>query len=129
VLSTNVVGYVRVIHAFLPLLERSENPRIINVSSGLGSFGRFHDEGRIESRFGSPLYGAANQAVLKAVYVEDGMVKHAEYTEVFAALFSRPSSNKWIKVPPAGFVPEGNAHDLTICRSGLPSLAHWSHAQ
>jgi hypothetical protein len=56
VLSTNVVGYVCVIHAFLPLLEHSENPRIINVSSGLGSFGRFHDEGRIESRFGSPLY-------------------------------------------------------------------------
>jgi site-specific DNA recombinase len=42
-----------------------------------------------------------NQAVLKAVYVEDGKVKRAEYTDVFAALFSRPSSNKWIKVPPA----------------------------
>lgn len=63
VLLTNVVGYVRVIHAFLPLLERSDDPRIINVSSGLGSFGRFHDEGRIESRFGSPLYGAAKAAV------------------------------------------------------------------
>jgi NAD(P)-dependent dehydrogenase (short-subunit alcohol dehydrogenase family) len=63
VLLTNVVGYVRVIHAFLPLLERSTNPRIVNVSSGLGSFGLFHDESRIESRFGSPLYGAAKAAI------------------------------------------------------------------
>jgi NAD(P)-dependent dehydrogenase (short-subunit alcohol dehydrogenase family) len=63
VFLTNVVGYVRVMHAFLPLLERSEHPRIVNVSSGLGSFGRFHDEARIESRFGSPLYGGAKAAI------------------------------------------------------------------
>ena len=63
VFLTNVVGYVRVIHAFLPLLEASEHPRIVNVSSGLGSFGRFHDDARIESRFGSPLCGAAKAAV------------------------------------------------------------------
>jgi hypothetical protein len=40
-----------------------------------------------------------NQAVLKAVYLEDGKVKRAEFTDVFAALFSRPSSNKWVKCP------------------------------
>ena len=43
VLLTNVVGYIRLIHAFLPLLEKSDDPRIVNVSSGLGSFTRFHD--------------------------------------------------------------------------------------
>lgn len=63
VLLTNVVGYVRMIHAFLPLLERSADPRIVNVSSGLGSFGLFHDTSRIESRFGSPLYGAAKAGI------------------------------------------------------------------
>jgi len=63
VLLTNVVGYVRVIHAFLPLLERASEPRIVNVSSGLGSFARFHDESRIESRAGTPLYGAAKPAI------------------------------------------------------------------
>ena len=63
VLLTNVVGYVRVIHAFLPLLERASDPRIVNVSSGLGSFGLFHDPGRIESRAGTPLYGAAKAAI------------------------------------------------------------------
>ena len=43
VLLTNVVGYLRLIHAFLPLLEKSDDPRIVNVSSGLGSFTRFHN--------------------------------------------------------------------------------------
>ena len=63
VLMTNVVGYVRVIHAFLPLLERSADPRIVNVSSGLGSFALAHDESRIESRAPSPLYAAAKSAI------------------------------------------------------------------
>ncbi|MFZ0090629.1 MAG: SDR family NAD(P)-dependent oxidoreductase [Solirubrobacteraceae bacterium] len=63
VLMTNVVGYVRVIHAFLPLLERSSDPRIVNVSSGLGSFALAHDDSRIESRAPSPLYAAAKSAI------------------------------------------------------------------
>ncbi len=63
VLLTNVVGYVRVIHAFLPLLERSSDPRIVNVSSGLGSFTLAHDEGRSESLAPSPLYAAAKSAI------------------------------------------------------------------
>lgn len=63
VLLTNVVGYVRMIHAFLPLLERSGAPRIVNVSSGLGSFGLLDDPDRMESRFGSPLYGASKAAI------------------------------------------------------------------
>jgi NAD(P)-dependent dehydrogenase (short-subunit alcohol dehydrogenase family) len=63
VLLTNVVGYLRLIHAFLPLLEKSDNPRIVNVSSGVGSFGLFHDMNRIEAQAGTPLYGASKAAV------------------------------------------------------------------
>ena len=37
VFATNVVGVVRVTQAFAPLLERSPNPVIVNVSSGMGS--------------------------------------------------------------------------------------------
>jgi NAD(P)-dependent dehydrogenase (short-subunit alcohol dehydrogenase family) len=37
VFDTNVFGVVRVLHAFLPLLEESDNPVVVNVSSGLGS--------------------------------------------------------------------------------------------
>jgi len=32
----NVFGPIRVMHAFLPLLRASDNPRIVNVSSGVG---------------------------------------------------------------------------------------------
>jgi NAD(P)-dependent dehydrogenase (short-subunit alcohol dehydrogenase family) len=35
--ETNVIGCARIIRAFLPLLRGSHRPRILNVSSGLGS--------------------------------------------------------------------------------------------
>lgn len=63
VLLANVAGYVRVMHAFLPLLEASADPRIVNVSSGLGSFALFHDLDRIEATAGTPLYAASKAAI------------------------------------------------------------------
>ncbi|MEV5962792.1 SDR family oxidoreductase [Kribbella sp. NPDC051952] len=35
--DVNVFGPIRMLHRFLPLLERSANPVVVNVSSGLGS--------------------------------------------------------------------------------------------
>jgi hypothetical protein len=46
-----------------------------------------------------------NQAVLEAVYVKDRAVARAEFSEVFAPLFSRPSSNRPLEVVPTGFEP------------------------
>ncbi|MGW3310590.1 SDR family NAD(P)-dependent oxidoreductase [Streptomyces sp. NPDC001073] len=63
VLDVNVVGTVRVTHAFLPLLRRSSNPVIVNVSSGMGSFGMTQDPARIESQYALPLYSASKAAV------------------------------------------------------------------
>jgi len=40
VFDTNVFGLVRVTHAFVPLLQRSVSPVIVNVSSGLASLSR-----------------------------------------------------------------------------------------
>ncbi|MCW4459206.1 SDR family oxidoreductase [Microbacterium sp. MPKO10] len=37
VLETNVFGVVRVTNAILPLLQRSQSPRIVNMSSDMGS--------------------------------------------------------------------------------------------
>ncbi len=37
VYDVNVLGVVRMLHAFLALLERSASPVVVNVSSGLGS--------------------------------------------------------------------------------------------
>jgi NAD(P)-dependent dehydrogenase (short-subunit alcohol dehydrogenase family) len=37
IFDTNVFGIVRMLHAFLPLMQRSAHPVVVNVSSGLGS--------------------------------------------------------------------------------------------
>ncbi|MCI2237497.1 SDR family NAD(P)-dependent oxidoreductase [Paenibacillus sp. TRM 82003] len=63
VLDVNVVGVVRVTHAFLPLLRRSANPVIVNVSSGMGSFTATHDASRVESQLVAPLYTSSKAAV------------------------------------------------------------------
>ncbi len=39
-----------------------------------------------------------NDAVIEAVYIKDRKIGRAEFSEVFAPLFSRPSSNKALKV-------------------------------
>ncbi|MGI5460336.1 SDR family NAD(P)-dependent oxidoreductase [Streptomyces sp. CA-249302] len=41
--ETNVFGVVRVLHAFLPLLERSAAPVVVNISSGLASLTHLSD--------------------------------------------------------------------------------------
>ena len=46
-----------------------------------------------------------NDAVLEGVYVKDRKVARAEFSEVFAPLFSRPGSNKPLEVVPTGFEP------------------------
>jgi hypothetical protein len=43
-----------------------------------------------------------NVAVLEAIHVKDRKIARAEFSEVFAPLFSRPSSNKPLKVEVAG---------------------------
>ncbi|WP_431683195.1 SDR family NAD(P)-dependent oxidoreductase [Kitasatospora sp. KL5] len=40
VVETNVIGVIRVTNAMLPLLRRSAAPRIVNMSSGVGSLTR-----------------------------------------------------------------------------------------
>ncbi|MFM9443885.1 SDR family NAD(P)-dependent oxidoreductase [Streptomyces acidiscabies] len=63
VFGANVVGIVRVTHAFLPLLRKSEHPVVVNVSSGMGSFTLTHDMTRAEGINIAPLYTASKAAV------------------------------------------------------------------
>jgi NAD(P)-dependent dehydrogenase (short-subunit alcohol dehydrogenase family) len=63
VFNTNVFSIVRVTNAFLPLLEKSSAPVIVNVSSGLGSFAVVHDPSRVEFRVPGALYQASKSAV------------------------------------------------------------------
>jgi NAD(P)-dependent dehydrogenase (short-subunit alcohol dehydrogenase family) len=63
VFATNVIGPVRVMNAFIPLLEKPANPVIVNVSSGLGSFAVTQDPQRFESQVRMPLYCASKSAL------------------------------------------------------------------
>jgi NAD(P)-dependent dehydrogenase (short-subunit alcohol dehydrogenase family) len=63
VLETNVVGIVRVTQALVPLLERSANPVIVNVSSGMGSLAVTTDPERLESTIVGLAYPTSKSAV------------------------------------------------------------------
>ena len=63
VLETNVVGIVRVTQASVPLLERSPNPVIVNVSSGMGSLAVTTDPERLESTIVGLAYPMSKSAV------------------------------------------------------------------
>jgi NAD(P)-dependent dehydrogenase (short-subunit alcohol dehydrogenase family) len=63
VLDVNVVGVVRTINAFLPLLRKSGDPVVINVSSAMGSLSATHDPSRPESRVVAPAYTASKAAL------------------------------------------------------------------
>jgi len=61
--ETNVFGVLAVYQAMLPLLRKSPNARIVNVSSGAGSLARNSDPGhRGRSMFG-PVYPASKAAL------------------------------------------------------------------
>ncbi|MET9276179.1 SDR family NAD(P)-dependent oxidoreductase [Kribbella sp. NPDC003557] len=66
VFDLNVYGPVRMIRRFLPLLERSANPVIVNVSSGLGSIAAAVDADAVSTVpvwVPAPAYGASKAAL------------------------------------------------------------------
>lgn len=61
--ETNVFGTVRVTHAFLPLLQRSASPVVVNVSSGLASLTRVADPDHPAGAYPGVAYPASKAAV------------------------------------------------------------------
>ncbi|WP_307248647.1 SDR family NAD(P)-dependent oxidoreductase [Catenuloplanes indicus] len=61
--DVNVAGPVRVTTAFLPLLGRSADPVVINVSSAMGDLVATHDPARPESGALAPAYAASKAAL------------------------------------------------------------------
>jgi NAD(P)-dependent dehydrogenase (short-subunit alcohol dehydrogenase family) len=61
--GTNVFGLVRVTQAFVPLLEESERPVVVNVSSGMGSITVTSDPDRVEYGFVGLAYPSSKAAV------------------------------------------------------------------
>jgi NAD(P)-dependent dehydrogenase (short-subunit alcohol dehydrogenase family) len=70
VFETNVFGVMAVTNAFLPLLRRSAQPRIVNMSSQVGSIATMSDPEHYMSRMpGSAAY-APSKTALNAVMVQ-----------------------------------------------------------
>lgn len=63
VFETNVLGIVRTTRAFLPILERSDAPVIVNVSSGMGSMTVTGDPSRVEHGIANVTYSPSKAAV------------------------------------------------------------------
>jgi NAD(P)-dependent dehydrogenase (short-subunit alcohol dehydrogenase family) len=63
VYETNVFGPVRVLHAFIPLLEKSSAPVVVNVSSGVGSLGLASDPESPWSESIFPVYASSKAAL------------------------------------------------------------------
>jgi NAD(P)-dependent dehydrogenase (short-subunit alcohol dehydrogenase family) len=63
VFDTNAIGLIRVTQAALPLLEKSDNPVVVNVSSALGSFWAVTNPERRQFHFPSIIYGSSKAAV------------------------------------------------------------------
>ena len=63
VFDTNVFGAVRVLRAFIPLLERSSSPVVVNVSSGVGSLALASDPESPWSESNFPVYASSKAAL------------------------------------------------------------------
>lgn len=61
-LDVNLLGVVRVTHAFLPLLRASEHPRIVNVSSGTGRL-TWQEEAGWPQDNAPPIYSTSKAAL------------------------------------------------------------------
>ena len=63
VFGVNLLGPVRVTNTFLPLLRKSSRPRLVMVSSGMGSFGITLDRARRESTLWGIVYPSSKAAL------------------------------------------------------------------
>ncbi|MCL3816943.1 SDR family oxidoreductase [Aeromicrobium wangtongii] len=70
VVETNVLGVIRVTNAMLPLLRRAASPRIVNMSSGVGSLTR--QSGSVGELTTGPVAGAysPSKTFLNAVMIQ-----------------------------------------------------------
>ena len=80
--DTNAVGIVRVTQAALPLLARSDNAVVVNVSSGLGSFALVTDPATHQFGVGSVVYSATKVAVNMLTVRYAQSVPHVKFNAV-----------------------------------------------
>jgi NAD(P)-dependent dehydrogenase (short-subunit alcohol dehydrogenase family) len=80
--DTNAVGVIRVTQAALPLLRRSDNPVVVNVSSALGSFWAVTNPERRQFHYPSIVYGATKAAVSMLTVQYAKAIPHIKFNAV-----------------------------------------------
>jgi NAD(P)-dependent dehydrogenase (short-subunit alcohol dehydrogenase family) len=68
--ETNVYGVVTTIHAFLPLLQKSDAPRIVNVASTTASFARMIEPDSLFAKADNILAYASSKAAVNMLTVQ-----------------------------------------------------------
>src|SRR5690348_14461070 len=68
--DTNVIGVIRVTQAALPLLRKSDNPVVVNISSALGSFYAATTAERHESQAPAMIAYSATKAAVSMLTVQ-----------------------------------------------------------
>jgi NAD(P)-dependent dehydrogenase (short-subunit alcohol dehydrogenase family) len=109
--DTNVVGTVRVLHAFLPLLQHSPAPVVVNVSSGLASLTRASSPGAQGYAYQGVAYPASKTA-LNRITVHYAKAFPAMRIKAVAPGFTRTALN-------------GNTGKQTV-EQGATVIAHFA---
>lgn len=63
VFDTNFFGVIRMVRVFMPLLRKSEQPRIVNVTSDLASLTLHNDPNWVYYAYKGPAYGPSKTAL------------------------------------------------------------------
>jgi NAD(P)-dependent dehydrogenase (short-subunit alcohol dehydrogenase family) len=108
--ETNVFGTVRVTHAFLPLLQRSAAPVVVNVSSALGS-----------------LTSATNPATPTYAYPGVAYPASKAAVNMITVQFAKAFPNMRINAVEPGFTKtdlNGNTGIQTV-EQGAEIIVHW----
>ncbi|MFB0874474.1 MULTISPECIES: SDR family NAD(P)-dependent oxidoreductase [unclassified Sphingobium] len=124
-MATNFLGTLRVIRTFLPLLLRSPQPRIVNVSSRLGSFGHQTDPQWPGSAVGKLGYSSSKAAlnmatVLIAHELRDTGVKVNAVTPGIIATDLNGEGADALRGRP-GFAPPAEGAELVARYALLPA--------
>lgn len=115
--ETNVLGVIRVSRAFLPLLEKGNSPRIVNISSGAGSISDKDD-------FGYYAYSASKAALNMVTRAMAAEFKPRKVAVVAV-------SPGWVKTemggPNAPLTPEESARSLakTIAKLSMKETSRF----
>ena len=117
VFNTNAIGLIRVTQAALPLLVKSENPVVVNVSSALGSFWAVTNPDRRQFHFPAIVYGSSKAAVSMLT------VQYAKALPAIKFNAVEPGFTATDLTPFSGAGPVSYTH-LDVYKRQLPTVPH-----